>query len=60
MSEPEDESQAYFWTPEWQEQERQADRDFRAGDTFGPASADDVIRWLRSDERPSPEPLGER
>lgn len=28
-----DASQAWFWTPEWQERERQADEDIRAGRT---------------------------
>jgi hypothetical protein len=26
-----DESQSWFWTPEWQEKERAADADFAAG-----------------------------
>ena len=38
--------QAYFWTGEWQQGERQADRDFLRGDYYEPADIDDLIDWL--------------
>ncbi|MEW6609653.1 MAG: hypothetical protein AB1414_19780 [bacterium] len=31
-----DSSQAYFWTKEWQEGERKADKDIKEGRLFGP------------------------
>ena len=43
-------SQAYFWTPEWQRWERQADLDRIAGDYYEPADVDDLIRWLNADD----------
>ena len=39
-------SQAYFWTPAWQEGEREADEDIRAGRVSTFDSADDVVDWL--------------
>ena len=43
------ESQRYFYTPEWQAMEREADDDLKAGRTHGPfASAEAAVRELRS------------
>ncbi len=39
-------SQAYFWTPEWQQRERLADWDFLIGDEYKPDDVDDLIRHL--------------
>lgn len=41
-----DKSQAYFWTKKWQEAEKEADEDIRAGrvKTFG--SVEDLLRDL--------------
>ena len=41
--------QAYYWASEWQEGEREADEDLKAGrvKTFGNAA--DAIDWLKSD-----------
>jgi AbrB family looped-hinge helix DNA binding protein len=41
-----DKSQAYYWTPEWQEMERQADEDEKAGRYVKFASVDDLIADL--------------
>ena len=41
--------QAWFWTQEWQEREREADEAIASGELSGPfESADDLIRHLRS------------
>jgi AbrB family looped-hinge helix DNA binding protein len=41
--------QAWFWTSEWQEREREADEDIARGELSGPFdSADDLVRHLRS------------
>lgn len=40
--------QAWFWTKEWQEKEREADEAIERGDLSGPfENADEVIRHLR-------------
>jgi hypothetical protein len=41
-------TQAYFWTPEWQQRERLADYDFLIGDTYEPTDVADLIRELDS------------
>jgi len=41
-------SQAYFWTEEWQEGEREADEDIRLGRTKSFANVEDAIAWLDS------------
>ena len=43
-------SQAYFWTPEWQHWERQADIDRMMGDYYEPENVDDLINWLNADD----------
>lgn len=43
-----DKSQAYFWTREWQEGEREADEDIKAGRLKTFDSIDDLIAELRS------------
>ena len=41
-----DKSQAYFWTKKWQEGERQADEDIKAGRVKTFDSVDDLIKDL--------------
>jgi len=41
-------AQAYYWTNIWQEGEREALRDYAAGDFVEFANADDAIRYLLS------------
>ena len=44
-----DADQAWFWTKEWQEKEREADEDIRAGRVSGPfKSVDDLMKHLES------------
>lgn len=43
-------SQVYFWTPEWQHWERQADLDRLVGDYYEPTDVDDLIDWLNADD----------
>ncbi len=43
-----DRDQAYFWTREWQEGEREADEDIRTGRLKTFDSVDDLIAELRS------------
>jgi len=43
-----DPSQDWFWTPEWQEHERQADEDIEAGRVKRSASAEELIEELRA------------
>lgn len=43
-----DASQAYFWTKEWQEGEREADEDIRAGRVKKFKNIKDLVRDLRS------------
>ncbi len=43
--------QAWFWTKEWQEREREADEAIARGDVSGPfTSAGELIRYLHSVE----------
>lgn len=43
-----DKSQAYFWTPEWQRAEKEADEDIRKGNLSGPfTKAEELIRHLK-------------
>ena len=46
-----DASQAYFWTPEWQEAEREASADIAAGRTHEAADVDDLIAQLERARR---------
>ena len=39
-------SQSYFWTPEWQAAEREADQDLRCGHTRRFDRVDDALDWL--------------
>ncbi|MDO8655405.1 MAG: AbrB/MazE/SpoVT family DNA-binding domain-containing protein [bacterium] len=41
-----DKSQAYFWTKEWQEAEKEADRDIKEGRTKTFASTEELIEEL--------------
>lgn len=43
-------AQAYFWAPEWQEAERQADEDIRLGRTRRFSSFEDARAWLETEE----------
>ena len=45
-----EESQAYFWTEEWQRGEREADEDIEAGRVTSFDNIDDALRWLRDSE----------
>lgn len=49
-----DRSQAYFWTPEWQAAEREADQDIAAGRVYKYGDADSAIAALR-ESRPESE-----
>lgn len=40
--------QAWFWTPEWQAKEREADADLAAGRVKTFKSAAEAIAWLKS------------
>jgi AbrB family looped-hinge helix DNA binding protein len=40
--------QLWFWTPEWQEGEREADADLAAGRTKTFKNAKQAIKWLKS------------
>ena len=42
--------QAYFWTSQWQEAERQADKDIKAGRTLRFSNAQATIAYLHSPE----------
>ncbi len=39
-------NQAWFWTPEWQQGEREADDEIRAGKSRCFENAGDAVRWL--------------
>jgi AbrB family looped-hinge helix DNA binding protein len=41
-----DRDQAWYWTPEWQAAEQEADQDIRAGRTVRFAGADEAISFL--------------
>lgn len=43
-----DKSQAYFWTKEWQEAEREADADIQAGRVKRFKSVDELRKYLDS------------
>lgn len=44
-----DADQAWFWTKEWQEKEREADEDIRAGRVSGPfKNVDELLKHLES------------
>jgi AbrB family looped-hinge helix DNA binding protein len=43
-----DSSQAYFWTEEWQQGEREADEDIKAGRVKTFDTADEAIKYLKS------------
>lgn len=38
--------QSWFWTPEWQAMEAEADADIAAGRTVTFYNSDDVLAWL--------------
>jgi len=42
--------QAWFWTKEWQEGEREVEEDMKAGRTGGAMTAEETIAWLHRDE----------
>lgn len=45
--------QAWFWTQEWQKNEREADEAIEQGELSGPfESADELIRHLRTNKEP--------
>ena len=45
-----DADQAWFWTPEWQEMEREADEDIKAGRVYGPyADVAELIADLKKE-----------
>ena len=46
-----DASQAYFWTPDWQEGEREGSADIAAGRTYEAADVDDLIAQLERARR---------
>jgi len=41
-----DPDQWWFWTPEWQAMEREADRDIAEGRMVGPMTGDEFLAWL--------------
>ena len=45
-----DDSQAYFWTPEWQEGERRAHEDIAAGRVHRFDSLGDLLESLHADD----------
>ncbi|MEK7441659.1 MAG: hypothetical protein AABZ78_12740 [Chloroflexota bacterium] len=45
-----EESQAYFWSESWQQAEREADEDIRAGRTTRFDSVDDLIADLEQED----------
>lgn len=42
--------QAWFWTEEWQQGEREAEKNIKAGESSGPMSAEDTLKWLHEDK----------
>ncbi len=42
-------SQDYFWTPEWQEAEKEADEDIENGRLIRFSNAEAAINYLKSD-----------
>jgi antitoxin PrlF len=51
-----DSTQAWFWTPEWQAGEREADEDLRAGRTEAFSSGAALIAGLKAIARTNTEP----
>lgn len=45
-----DKSQAWFWTEEWQEREKRADKDIAAGRFEDFDTLDDALRYLHGDK----------
>lgn len=43
-------TQDYFWTPEWQEAEKEADEDIKAGRALRFSNADTLIKELQTDD----------
>lgn len=43
-------NQRWFWTEEWQKEEREADEDIRAGRVHAFDNVNDVISWLDNDD----------
>lgn len=43
-------SQRWFWTEEWQKDEREADENIRTGNVKSFNNLDDAFNWLDSDE----------
>lgn len=43
-----DKDQAWFWTPEWQEGERETDEDIKAGRVTKPMSLEELMKHLES------------
>ena len=43
-------SEAFFWSPEWQQGEKEADEDWRTGNTESFENPEDAIRWLMDRE----------
>lgn len=41
-------AQLWFWTPEWQKKEREADEDFAQGRVKESASVDELLKDLKS------------
>ena len=48
-----DATQAWFWTPEWQAGEREADADLAAGRSETFESGEEFVRALRSIAKPA-------
>ncbi len=42
-----DSSQDYYWTPEWQEGEREADEDIQLGRLHTANTWEGAVEWLR-------------
>lgn len=43
-------SQKWFWTEEWQKEEREADENIKTGHVKSFTNIDDALNWLDSDE----------
>ena len=43
-----DPDQAWYWTPEWQAKEREADEAIAAGRTVGPMTPEEFDAWIAS------------
>jgi AbrB family looped-hinge helix DNA binding protein len=46
--------QLWFWTPEWQKKEREADEDIAQGRVTESASVDELLKDLKSEARRGP------